>query len=145
MIILALFRTFINDFGPETCYTSHMKKHYRENESEDFRCKHCHAEVSGTAIGTKQRNHCPLCLYSLHVDKSIGDRKSDCHGSMKPIGLTNKKDGEIMIIHKCEKCGKFSSNRIAGDDDTSVILELVERNPDIDKDEVKIQLFGKRF
>ena len=118
-----------------------MKKHYRANESEDFRCKHCRAEVPGTAIGTKQRNHCPFCLYSLHVDESIGDRKSTCHGSMKPTGLTTKKDGEIMIIHKCEKCGKVSNNRIAGDDNTDTILSLAD---DETKNEVNIQLFGKR-
>jgi DNA-directed RNA polymerase subunit RPC12/RpoP len=118
-----------------------MKKHYRANESEDFRCKHCRAEVPGTAIGTKQRNHCPFCLYSLHEDESIGDRKSTCHGSMKPTGLTTKKDGEIMIIHKCEKCGKVSNNRIAGDDNTDTILSLAD---DETKNEVNIQLFGKR-
>ena len=118
-----------------------MKKHTRENESEDFRCKHCRAEVPGTAIGTRQRNHCPICLYSLHVDESIGDRKSNCLGSMKPTGLTTKKDGEIMIVHKCEKCGKISNNRIAGDDNTDTILALAD---DDTLAEIKIQLFGRR-
>ena len=119
-----------------------MKKHIRANESEDFRCKHCKLEVPGTAIGTKQRNHCPICLYSLHVDESIGDRKSTCHGSMKPISLTSKKDGEIMIVHKCEKCGKKSNNRIAGDDNTDAILALAD---DHSRDEINIQLFGRKI
>lgn len=121
-----------------------MKKHFRENESEDFRCRHCKQEVAGQAIGTKQRNHCPHCLYSLHVDESIGDRKSPCHGSMKPIGLTTKKDGEIMIIHECQTCGKISNNRIAGDDDTDAILALAEVSSNISRENVEIQLFGKR-
>jgi DNA-directed RNA polymerase subunit RPC12/RpoP len=118
-----------------------MNKHTRANESEDFRCKHCKIEVPGTAIGTKQRNHCPSCLYSLHVDESIGDRKSTCHGSMKPVGLTAKKDGEIMLVHRCEKCGKVSNNRIAGDDNTDAILALADEET---IDEIRIQLFGKR-
>jgi DNA-directed RNA polymerase subunit RPC12/RpoP len=119
-----------------------MKKHYRENESEDFRCKHCRAEVPGTAIGTRQRNHCPICLYSLHVDDGIGDRKSTCQGSMKPTGLTTKKDGEIMITHICDKCGKISNNRIAGDDDTEIILKLAKSSSHIDIVELQTQLFG---
>jgi len=120
-----------------------MKKHYHENESEDFRCKHCKAEVPGTAIGTRQRNHCPFCLYSLHVDESIGDRRSECHGSMKPIGLTTKKDGEIMIVHRCEKCGKISNNRIAGDDDTDKIIALLNPSSGIELEDLSTQLFGK--
>lgn len=119
-----------------------MKKNYRRNESEDFRCRHCKKEVSGKAIGTKQRNHCPYCLYSLHVDEEIGDRRSACLGSMKPIGLTTKKDGEIMIIHKCEKCNKVSNNRIAGDDSTEVIL-TIPLDKTLDKETLDIQLFGK--
>jgi hypothetical protein len=75
------------------------------------------------------------------VDESIGDRKSECHGSMKPVGLTTKKDGEIMIVHRCEKCGKVSNNRIAGDDNTDTILALAD---DDTRDEIQVQLFGKR-
>jgi DNA-directed RNA polymerase subunit RPC12/RpoP len=121
-----------------------MKKHYKKNESDDFVCKNCKQLVSGTSFGTKQRNHCPYCLYSFHIDEKIGDRESSCRGLMKPIGLTTKKDGEIMIIHECQKCGKISNNRIAGDDNTDTILELAKISPTIDIEEVKIQLFGKR-
>ena len=136
-----------------------MKKHKRPNESNDFRCKHCRAMVSGQAIGTKQRNHCPICLYSLHVDEKVGDRKSSCRRPMMPIGLTMKKDGEIMIVSKCISCGKISANRIAGDDKESAILELLNFDVDVeteiqlrkaniplihDKEEVETQLFGKK-
>lgn len=132
-------------FGAKSVILWLMKKHIRENESEDFRCKHCKREVLGQAIGTKQRNHCPYCLYSLHVDESIGDRKSTCIGSMKPVGLTTKKDGEIMIIHECQTCGKISNNRIAGDDDTDAILTLAETGVGVSREDVEIQLFGKRL
>lgn len=54
---------------------------------------------------------------------------------MEPIGLTlkeegfdkygNKKQGEVMVIHRCLECGKISINRIAADDDNEKILELL--------------------
>ncbi len=58
-----------------------------------FVCKNCGKKVKFEAIGTKNRNHCPFCLYSLHVDRKFaGDRASSCQGLMKPIGLTFKKE-----------------------------------------------------
>lgn len=135
-------------------------KRFKPNESKDFRCKNCRAEVSGQSIGTKQRNHCPYCLTSLHVDVNIGDRKATCQRTMKPIGLTMKKDGEIMIVHQCTGCGKISTNRIAGDDEPSAVLGLVDFDNDAatevnlrksnislvrDKEDVETQLFGKKF
>lgn len=69
---------------------------------------------------------------------------------MKPIGLRFKNDGELMIVHRCLSCGKISPNRIAGDDFTDAILELIlnESNEDLlttgDTNDVKIALFGKK-
>ncbi|MEK7061411.1 MAG: RNHCP domain-containing protein, partial [Patescibacteria group bacterium] len=38
---------------------------------EDFVCKVCGTKVKGTGY----TNHCPNCLYSLHVDEEVpGDR-----------------------------------------------------------------------
>lgn len=102
-------------------------------------CLNCRKEIKNSRyIGTKNRNHCPYCLYSKHLDLKIpGDRKSSCLGLMKPIGLTFKKDGEIMLIHKCLKCGEFAKNRIAGDDDPQKILEIE------DSEKIREVLFGK--
>ncbi len=116
-----------------------------------FICKKCGQKVSMTVIGTKNRNHCPFCLWSLHVDKEIpGDRYDTCQGMMEPVGLTfkdegidkygKKRQGEIMLVHQCQKCGKENKNRIAGDDDAKAILALCEKK---DEEEVKRQLFGK--
>jgi len=107
------------------------------------------------------------------VDKDrSGDRQSDCHSLMKPIGLTFKKEGvdrygkprqgEIMIVHQCLGCGKISINRIAGDDDPDMILKIFEDSQKMDlakkkllkekgirileekdKKEILAQLFGK--
>lgn len=98
---------------------------------------------AGENIGTRHRNHCPECLWSLHVDEKIsGDRKAKCQGQMEPIGLTFKNEGldkygqsrqgELMIIHSCNSltggCGKISINRIAGDDEVKIIESLFKKS-----------------
>lgn len=83
---------------------------------KSFPCKNCGKKVSYEAPGTKNRNHCPYCLYSMHVDTEIGDRESKCDGLMEPTGKFYKEDGEEVLVHKCLKCGLVRKNRIAGDD-----------------------------
>ena len=102
----------------------------------DFRCLHCRNIVSAAHLlsGVNNRNHCPYCLWSYHLDLySAGDRLSACRGQMKPIGLTMKKGrnkyrlesgGELMLIHECIECGSLSINRIAADDDSGSILDI---------------------
>ena len=118
-------------------------------------------------FGTANRNHCPKCLWSKHLDQEEpGDRRSECLGLMEPIGLTFKKEGvdkygkerrgEIMLVHQCEKCGKVSINRLAGDDEAKRVMEVFEQGSGIrgqgseirilgeeDRKEVRTQLFGK--
>ncbi len=124
--------------------------YYKRMAEKSFICLNCGQRVSIKAVGTKNRNHCPNCLWSLHVDdKMPGDRKSNCRGLMKPIGLTFKNEGldkyghartgEIMIIHQCVLCGKILNNRIAGDDNPKKILEITKKE---DKQEVEKQIFG---
>lgn len=52
---------------------------------------------------------------------------------MEPLGLTLKQNlkkygserqGELMLIHRCIGCGKYSINRIAADDDSQKIYNL---------------------
>jgi len=102
----------------------------------DFRCGQCNNFVSAAQIlsGVNNRNHCPYCLWSRHLDLFVaGDRLSACKGKMKPIGLTMKKSrnkyqiksrGELMLVHECVDCGDLSINRIAADDDPDSILEV---------------------
>ena len=106
--------------------------------SPKFICHHCKKEViTSKKSGVQNRNHCPYCLYSIHLDLKIpGDRKSVCGGEMKPLGLTFKKTkpekykgsnrGELMLIHQCCNCGKLSINRIAGDDNPQEILRVFQ-------------------
>ena len=53
--------------------------------NETFTCRNCGRMVVPEGAGSNHRNHCPNCLYSLHVDIEPGDRESDCGGHMKPI------------------------------------------------------------
>lgn len=47
--------------------------------NESFACQNCGMGVTIHPTGSA-RNHCPACLYSLHVDDVIpGDRLSACH------------------------------------------------------------------
>jgi hypothetical protein len=104
----------------------------------DFKCGHCHAMVSSAHFlsGVNNRNHCPYCLWSCHLDLyAAGDRLSACKGQMKPIGLTIKlgrnkyrrgSGGELMIIHQCTDCGILSINRIAADDSADAILAVFQ-------------------
>lgn len=71
------------------------------------------------------RNHCPFCLYSMHVDLEVpGDRLSECGGLMKPIGIQMHKKKRTRLIHFCQQCGQKAYNRSASDDDWDLICEL---------------------
>ena len=91
-----------------------------------FTCVFCSKTVKLSAPGTKNRNHCPFCLSSLHVDDTIGDRNSGCMGIMSAVGKIYKPDGEEVLIHKCLKCGTVRKNRIAGDDNYELVQNLLE-------------------
>lgn len=91
---------------------------------ESFVCKVCGAQVTPEAAGSHHRNHCPHCLSSLHVDRKPGDRASLCQGVMDPIGVWVRKNGEWAIIHRCRDCGTLSSNRIAADDNSTLLMSI---------------------
>ena len=94
------------------------------NNTLSFQCTNCGRGVSYEAWGTKNRNHCPYCLFSLHVDEAMGDRKSACAGLMPAVAKLYKADGEEVLVHKCEKCGVTRKNRIAGDDSFEKVTKL---------------------
>ena len=113
---------------------------YRLSSFGDFKCGHCLAFVSSShqLSGVHNRNHCPYCLWSCHLDLyAAGDRLSACKAGMKPIGLTMKASrnkyrlesrGELMLIHECTECRSISINRIAADDDPSNILTVFQES-----------------
>jgi len=101
----------------------------------DFRCKHCGCYVTSMrqVSGVNNRNHCPYCLWSCHLDLFVaGDRLSACKAPMQPVGLTMKPTrnkyapggGELMLVHICKDCGQVSINRIAADDDARSLMDV---------------------
>lgn len=98
-----------------------------EKKSGEFMCKNCRRMINTSSFGTMNRNHCPYCLCSLHVDVHIGDRSSACRGIMDPIAVSIRKKGEWEIIHRCRTCGMLRINRIAGDDRENALIALALR------------------
>ncbi|MBN2508640.1 MAG: RNHCP domain-containing protein [Spirochaetales bacterium] len=94
------------------------------HDNQSFLCGHCGHGVSPLAYGGSQRNHCPQCLYSRHVDIRPGDRRSACKGMMKPISIWIQDNGEWSVIHRCSKCGALKTNRIAADDNELLLFSL---------------------
>ncbi len=146
-----------------------------EELNNGFKCINCSKLVPANEHkGTLNRNHCPFCLWSKHVDLTrAGDRLSSCSTGMKPLALTLKKagvdkygkelKGEIMIVHECPKCNKVSINRIAADDNTDELMNLFEESLKIDdslrnklklmginvvneedREEIRTQIFGRQ-
>ncbi|MGZ9224101.1 MAG: RNHCP domain-containing protein [Anaerolineales bacterium] len=113
---------------------------YRSASFGDFRCAHCHAIVSCAHLisAVNNRNHCPYCLWSCHLDLYVaGDRLCACKAPMKPMGLTMKKGrnkyqrearGELMLIHGCIECKTLSINRIAADDDAETVISVFQES-----------------
>jgi hypothetical protein len=92
-----------------------------------FLCEHCKTTVPAAAPGTAHRNHCPRCLWSLHVDLRTGDRRSGCRGLMEPVAVAARRDGEWALLHRCRDCGMLRLNRIAGDDHPLPLVSLAVR------------------
>jgi hypothetical protein len=96
----------------------------RNDADQAFKCGHCKQFIGAPVMGGRQRNHCPNCLYSKHVDHTRpGDRRSTCHSLMEPIGIVIRRN-EDVLIHRCLGCGKEDPNRIAADDNP-VLLERI--------------------
>ncbi len=99
-------------------------KRFRKND-EGFVCARCGKEVP--PLGYTSRNHCPFCLYSLHVDVFPGDRAENCGGLMEPVAAAPHPKKGIEIAHRCLVCGAVRKNRAASDDNEKLILSLISR------------------
>jgi hypothetical protein len=91
---------------------------------EGFYCVNCKELIISPETGTTERNHCPHCLWSVHVDFMSGDRRSVCRSAMEPITVWVKPNGEWALVHRCRECGALRANRIAGDDNEVILLSL---------------------
>jgi len=110
-----------------------VKRFTTKGRNEGFVCANCGKDVPPLCNGS-YRNHCPYCLYSLHVDNMPGDRLSTCNGLLVPVCVEyNGKKGWV-IISQCDRCDHSGRNVAALDDlrcpdDYEVILELASTRP----------------
>lgn len=84
------------------------------SQNTGFACANCCALIHPLTNGS-YRNHCPYCLYSVHLDVHPGDRLSDCKGLMKPLHLVYKSGKGLQIQHVCLSCGAKKVCRVATD------------------------------
>ena len=102
------------------------QKRFTKND-DSFVCVHCGRTVE--PLGYTSRNHCPFCLWSLHVDVNPGDRANPCRGELEPIRTEPDPKKGFVIIHRCRKCGEIRRNKAALNaksqpDDMSLIIKL---------------------
>lgn len=92
-------------------------------KQEDFTCAKCGFLVTGDGF----TNHCPRCLYSLHVDINPGDRASLCGGLMEPITVEGTQK-EYFVIHKCKTCGYKKRNKVSKNDSFDTLTSVARNN-----------------
>jgi DNA-directed RNA polymerase subunit RPC12/RpoP len=102
-------------------------KKFQKNDS-GFVCVNCKKDVS--PLNYTSRDHCPYCLYSLHIDINPGDRKNPCGGLLVPVLSEPKADFKtgFKIIFKCKKCKTIIKNKSASDDDKNLLIKLTNAN-----------------
>ena|SRR3990167_3002764 len=102
----------------------------KKEENRDFVCIVCGKQVTRIRFGS-YRNHCPVCLSSVHVDENPGDRKSTCHGMMRAVAMRFHSKKGWQIVHRCTKCHVEKLNKIVENDiqsdDWSKIIEISKR------------------
>ena len=92
-----------------------------------FTCTRCGKKVPAEAPGTEHRNHCPWCLWSVHLDVQAGDRAAGCGGDLEPIAVWARRNGEWAVVYSCRECGAVRAGRIAGDDNELALMSLAVR------------------
>lgn len=112
---------------PHERYEAYRRMAGDEASEGDFSCVHCGCPVSADGGGTRHRNHCPRCLWSRHLDQVPGDRAAACGSPMEPIGVWVRDGGEWALVHRCRGCGALSSNRVAADDSSALLLSIAAR------------------
>ena len=96
-----------------------------------FVCRHCGTEVE--PLKYTSRDHCPKCLYSIHIDNIPGDRANTCLGNLVPVSVEPSSKKGYIIVYKCDKCGEIKRNKSADDDDFDKMLEVQRNNANYGK------------
>ena len=93
---------------------------------EGFVCAHCGSVVAPGVV--QIRDHCPHCLYGLHLDQIPGDRASDCRGLMSPLYLESQ-GGLTWIHYRCSSCSHSFRVRSHRDDELLKFAQQLGRRP----------------
>ena len=110
-----------------------MEQKRFSKKDDGFICAHCGKEVK--PLGYTSRDHCPFCLWSLHVDVNPGDRANDCRGNLVPIKAYPDPRKGYIIAYRCDKCGEIHRNRAAHEakvqpDNIGLIIKLTTAEVD---------------
>ena len=102
------------------------QKRFTKND-DGFVCLHCGKQVE--PLGYTSRDHCPFCLWSIHIDINPGDRANECKGALVPIKAETHPKKGFVIVYRCEKCGEIHRNKAAHEakvqpDDIRLIIKL---------------------
>ena len=90
-----------------------------------FICAHCGRDVP--PLRYTSRNHCPFCLWSMHLDVNPGDRASDCGAPLEPVTAEPDPKKGFVITHRCTGCGALRRNKAAADDNKNLIIKLTAK------------------
>lgn len=92
-----------------------------QRKIEDFVCAHCGVKVKGSGY----TDHCPVCLWSRHVDVNPGDRASECGGMMEPVDV-EMKDGQKVIHYRCVKCKMEHRVKALPEDNEEEVIRIIK-------------------
>ncbi|MFH0831122.1 MAG: RNHCP domain-containing protein [Parcubacteria group bacterium] len=108
----------------------HQRKNFFvKGRNTGFSCANCGAVVAPHPNSV--RNHCHMCLWSLHVDETVpGDRAAACQAPMEPIACLNTRDG-FKLTHRCTVCQKMSINIGAPDDNRERYVAVAQKAADL--------------
>lgn len=85
------------------------------HRNESFICAQCGEHVPPSTRSC--RNHCPYCLYSIHLDVFPGDRAAQCGGLMVPVRVVAHSKKGFQVVHQCAQCGAEGRNVLRLDDE----------------------------
>lgn len=73
--------------------------------------------------GNGYTDHCPNCLWGLHVDVMPGDRASKCRGQLHPINVVYENDN-YLITYRCVKCKSIKTFKASSEDSVDALTNL---------------------
>lgn len=107
------FRYVVPDFRLNKSFAELDTLPQDQKDKVEFLCNEC------CWYGCRDRKHC----YENVSRKNLGEDCPD-HRCTAPGAVWVRKGGEWAIIHRCKRCGKLSSNRVAADDNPMKLMSI---------------------